>query len=305
VTEAYRRGVRSSTVDVDGTRLLLREWGDANGPPLLCWIALGSTSNALYFTELADALAAGYGLRVLSFDPPGFGGSPARAGQEYEPQVLADLTSGLLTACGLRRTSLLGFSWGGLVAAHFAAASPDRTNALVLLDGGYIDPADRADLDVDLPLDQRVAEAGERLARERYSSWDAFLSAERESMARWSPAIEAAARFAAVERDGVVTPAVPAEVFGAAVHGIATTPIAPLLGRLRDAAVPVLLLAADEPPETAALRERSLQRFRSALPEAEVTQLPGPHNLLDVLGADVIAGVAGDWLTSVDADERT
>jgi pimeloyl-ACP methyl ester carboxylesterase len=305
LAEAYRRLVRSETVDVAGASMLVREWGDAAAPPLLCWIPLGSTSNALYFAELADALAAGYGLRVLSFDPPGFGGSPARAGQSYEPETLAGLTGDLLSSVGVGRASLLGFSWGGLVAAHFAAAFPDRTSALVLLDGGYVDPADRSDLDVELPLDQRIAEARERLARERYPNWDAFVTAERDSMARWSPAIEAAARFAAVERGGVVTPALPAEVFGAAAHGIATTPVAPLLDRLSVVPVPVLLLAADEPPETAALREKSLERFRTALPEAEVRQLSGPHDLLDALGADVVARVAGDWLAGVYADERT
>lgn len=291
-------------MDVAGRRLLIREWGDLQAPPLLYWIPLGSTSNALYFAEIGETLAARYGFRALSFDPPGFGGSPHGADESYEPRELAQLTAELLTALGIERAAVVGFSWGGLIGVEFAVAHPGRTRALVLIEGGYIDPSERPEI-VGLSPAERLAQAREGLAKERFPSWEAFVEAERGALARWTPAIEEATRFGAREQDGQVVPLVQPEVLAAVMHGIASTPIAPLLAGLRATAVPVLLLAADEPPERAEVRAGAVERFRAGVPRAEVRVLHGGHDLIDAIGPDEIARIVGEWLSEVYADERT
>jgi pimeloyl-ACP methyl ester carboxylesterase len=295
--------VTADTVEIGRARLLVREWGPPSGTPLLCWIPLGSTSNSLYFAELAEALVAGYALRVLSFDPPGFGGSPGQAAERYEPRRLAELTAELLAARGIARAAVLGFSWGGLIAAQFAADYPERTHALVLIDGGYIDPSERPDLDLELSLERRIEQAREELARERYPTWEAFLRAERDAVVRWSAAIEEATRLGAHEEAGEIVPLLKPEVLAAATQGIATTPIPPLLEELRSTAVPVLLLAPAEPQ--AEFRTKALERFRAEVPRANVRQLGSRHDLIDELGSHEVARIVGEWLAGDYADERT
>ena len=78
-----------------------------------------------------DALAARF--RVLTFslaDEPAFGGDArtVRGIDDYLRQI-ADV----LSAAGLASATICGVSYGGLVAACFAARYPARTDALVLV----------------------------------------------------------------------------------------------------------------------------------------------------------------------------
>lgn len=95
-----------------------------------------------------EQLAAG-DLRVVSYDQRGAGRSGAPADGEYglDAQV-ADLEA-VRVSTGADRIAVLGQSWGGLVAMAYAAAHPDRVEALVLVGSA---PAD-------LPEFQRGQEA--------------------------------------------------------------------------------------------------------------------------------------------------
>jgi pimeloyl-ACP methyl ester carboxylesterase len=107
-------------------------WGDATLPPL---VALhGWLDNACSFARLAPLLTARY--RVIALDLPGHGHSghlAAGASYHYVDYVQAVLAAA--DALQLDRYSLLGHSLGAGIAALVAAASPERIERLLLIEG--------------------------------------------------------------------------------------------------------------------------------------------------------------------------
>ncbi|MGC8944811.1 MAG: alpha/beta fold hydrolase [Anaerolineae bacterium] len=77
---------------------------------------------------------------VVAFDRPGFGLTERPMPGEwtgrspYSPEAQADLTVGLMDALGIERAVLVGNSAGGAVALLTALTSPERVEALVLVD---------------------------------------------------------------------------------------------------------------------------------------------------------------------------
>ncbi len=69
---------------------------------------------------------------MIRFDVPGVGGSPLPAAP-YRFTGLCGLIARLLTALGHDRADVLGISWGGAVAQHFAAFQRSRCRRLVLV----------------------------------------------------------------------------------------------------------------------------------------------------------------------------
>jgi poly(3-hydroxyalkanoate) depolymerase len=75
------------------------------------------------------------GVDVIRFDPPGIGGSPDGSGP-YRFTGLCGLIAQMLTELGYGRVDVLGISWGGGVAQHFAAVQRSRCRRLVLVATG-------------------------------------------------------------------------------------------------------------------------------------------------------------------------
>ena len=71
-------------------------------------------------------------VEVIRFDPPGIGGSP-RSARPYWVSGLCRLIARLLTELGYDKVDVLGISWGGGVAQHFAAFHRARCRRLVLV----------------------------------------------------------------------------------------------------------------------------------------------------------------------------
>jgi 3-oxoadipate enol-lactonase len=72
------------------------------------------------------------GRRLISYDLPGHGGRNETV-SGYQIQDLADDLERLLDYCQIKSVSIVGVSIGGLVAQAFAAAHPERTNSVVLV----------------------------------------------------------------------------------------------------------------------------------------------------------------------------
>ena len=86
------------------------------------------------------------------------------AAERYEVPRLAALFWSLADALGWHSLVLAGHSWGGSVAVHMAAASPERVEALVLVDSGHLDYGETPDADLTATLEALTAEAeGQRL----------------------------------------------------------------------------------------------------------------------------------------------
>ncbi|HET8976813.1 MAG TPA: alpha/beta hydrolase [Solirubrobacteraceae bacterium] len=79
--------------------------------------------------------------RVVAYDQRGTGLSRAPENTAFDlPDQVGDLEA-LRRRLGVARIDLLGHSWGGLIAAAYAASFPRHVGALVLADGEPIDPA--------------------------------------------------------------------------------------------------------------------------------------------------------------------
>src|SRR3712207_1589809 len=91
---------------------------------------------------LVDRLASRY--REIAIDRPGYGYS-TRPRQLWTPRAHAGLFRDALAALGVGRATVLGHSWGTLVAVALALESLALVRGLVLL-SGYYHPTLRADV---------------------------------------------------------------------------------------------------------------------------------------------------------------
>jgi 3-oxoadipate enol-lactonase len=102
--------------------------GDPGAPPVVLSSSLGTTK-AMWDPQ-AGPLAER--LRVIRHDHRGHGASPVPPGP-YEIADLAGDVLALLDDLGVRRTSLVGLSLGGMVGMWLAAHAPERIDRLVLM----------------------------------------------------------------------------------------------------------------------------------------------------------------------------
>jgi len=95
---------------------------------LLLINGIGASLEALepFVTALDGAV------EVIRFDPPGIGGSPLPP-RPYRFTGLCRPVAAMLTELGHDQADVLGISWGGAVAQHFAAFQRDRCRRLVLV----------------------------------------------------------------------------------------------------------------------------------------------------------------------------
>jgi poly(3-hydroxyalkanoate) depolymerase len=126
--------VRTIAIGGQRLRVAITQTKGPNGPgqpprcPLLLINGIGASLEALepFVTALNPAV------EVIRFDPPGVGGSPLPPGP-YRFTGLCRLIARMLTELGYDRVDVLGISWGGAVAQHFAAFQPARCRRLVLV----------------------------------------------------------------------------------------------------------------------------------------------------------------------------
>ena len=110
----------------DGRTVAYCEWGDPSGHPVV--LLHGGPGSRLLCPD-EDATAAA-GVRLLTVDRPGYGGSDARPdpslpGWADDLQTLAD-------RLGLERFAVVGYSAGGGYALACAATMPGRVSAVGL-----------------------------------------------------------------------------------------------------------------------------------------------------------------------------
>ena len=104
----------------DGRRLEYADRGDASGTPVV--LLHGAPGSRLFAPPAA--LAAALGVRLVTFDRPGYGGSDRRRGRELL-DTPADVTA-LTDALGVDQFAVLGASAGGAHALACAVALGER-----------------------------------------------------------------------------------------------------------------------------------------------------------------------------------
>ena len=122
-----QRPARSIVVGGQVLRVELRA-GRPGHVPLLLINGIGASLELLQ--PLVDELDPA--TPVIRFDVPGVGGSPLPA-VPYRFTGLSRLIARLLSALGHDSADVLGISWGGGVAQHFAVFQPRRCRRLVLV----------------------------------------------------------------------------------------------------------------------------------------------------------------------------
>jgi pimeloyl-ACP methyl ester carboxylesterase len=130
----------ASVTGPDGRKLEVYEGGDPDGVPVL--VHNGSpNSGLLYEPHLRDAERRG--IRLFSYDRPGYGGSTRNEGR-----TVADCAADVAAICdalGAERFCVWGFSGGGPHVLATAALLPDRVSAAAAL--GSVAPFDAEGLD--------------------------------------------------------------------------------------------------------------------------------------------------------------
>lgn len=117
---------------ISGHPLRVRDAGPRDGEALL--IINGSAGNLAVLDPLITRLAATR--RVLAFDQPGMGHSPA-VYPTLDVPGLARLCARVLADAGVSRVDVVGYSFGGAVAQQLALTRPDLVRRLILVAGVY------------------------------------------------------------------------------------------------------------------------------------------------------------------------
>ena len=118
------------SVDAEGLRLHVRE-RPGPGPAVL--LLHGWLDHGHGFDPLIDALPASWHLVLLDFRGMGESAHLPPGAHYHFSDHLHDVEATLL-ALGLAQVDLVGHSLGGLIAAMYAAARPERVRRLVLLE---------------------------------------------------------------------------------------------------------------------------------------------------------------------------
>ena len=112
----------------DGRALAVEEGGDPAGRPVLVH---GGTPNSRHLSDDHAADAAERGLRLISYDRPGYGGSSPQPGRS-----VADCAGDVRAICadlGIDRLAMWGISGGGPHVLACAALLPDLVTAVASL----------------------------------------------------------------------------------------------------------------------------------------------------------------------------
>jgi pimeloyl-ACP methyl ester carboxylesterase len=245
----------------------------------------GITANAHAFAGLAEELSPPY--RVVAMDLRGRGESDKPSSGYTMADHVAD-AAGMLTALGVARASVIGWSLGAKIALALAAERPEIVECLVLLDPP-----------VETPAAALVALRAfwERLDN-TYASVDQFLERMHESpvFKEWTPYIERYLR-ADVEQaaDGVVHHRVPHWVPEADLAGEATNPTRSFYSRV---VCPTLILRAPRP------LVREGDQVLPATDAREMAAAIANSQLIEVDGADhfsVLLGKPRQTLTAISS----
>jgi proline iminopeptidase len=120
--------MHETTVELNGVRLYTRRVGDG---PAVVVLHGGPGAHHDYLLPQYDRLA--HRRTLLYYDQRGGGRSPVtRETPVGWREQVADLEA-LRDRWGLERVTLLGYSWGGLLAVLYALAHPDRVTRLALV----------------------------------------------------------------------------------------------------------------------------------------------------------------------------
>jgi pimeloyl-ACP methyl ester carboxylesterase len=114
----------------DGRTLTVAEWGDPDGFPVFL---LHGTPGSRLAGQADESTYAKVGVRVITYDRPGYGGSDRFRGRRVVDSV-ADV-SAIADSLGIDRFAVSGGSWGGPHSLAVAARLPERVRRAACIAG--------------------------------------------------------------------------------------------------------------------------------------------------------------------------
>ena len=138
-TAAALADTDSRFLDVQGVNLHYKEYG--SGEPVMVLLH-GFGASTFSWREVVEPLSA-HG-RVIVYDRPAFGLTERPLAGDwtgenpYSPGIQPEILLGLMDALGVEKAILVGNSAGGTVAVQTALQSPQRVQALVLVDAAIL-----------------------------------------------------------------------------------------------------------------------------------------------------------------------
>ncbi|MGW0140585.1 bifunctional 3-oxoadipate enol-lactonase/4-carboxymuconolactone decarboxylase PcaDC [Streptomyces calvus] len=224
-----------------------RAEGPASAPALLLGPSLG-TSYALW-DRVAPELSSAH--RVVRWDLPGHGGSPAGLiGAGATVGDLAALVLALADALGVERFAYAGVSLGGAVGLHLAVHHPERVSSLAVI-------CSSAHFNGSKPWQERAA----LVRREGLAGLAAGADA------RWFTSGFTVPELVRDHRDA------DPEAYAACCDALAAFD---LRERLAEISAPTLLVAGREDPATP---PEHLRQIADAVPGAALVEVPGASHL--------------------------
>jgi 3-oxoadipate enol-lactonase len=249
------------------------------GPPGAPVLVLGNslgTSAAVWDQQVPELRQS---FRLLRYELPGHGGSPAATG----PYTIADLGAGvlaLLDALDVARAGYCGISLGGMVGMWLAAHAPGRIAALGLVcTSAYLPPAEGW---------------RSRAAQVRAEGMAAVSAAV---IGRWFTPAYAAAAPSVIDQFRAGLERTDPEGYACCCEAIAGMDLRPDLGAVT---APALVIAGADDPATppehgAAIAERIGGARLEVIPgAAHLAAVSAPDAVTSALGAHLGAAAAGD-----------
>jgi pimeloyl-ACP methyl ester carboxylesterase len=264
-----RHPPRGRFLDIDDVRVHYLERG--TGSPVVLLHGNGSMIEDWEISGVLDGLAA-TGHRVIAFDRPGFGYSARPRRRIWTPAAQAELVYVALKELGVERPTVVGHSWGTLVALALALSHPDEVMGLVLLSGYYF-PTTRADVPLMSP--PAIPVLGDVL---RYTASPLLARALAPKLIRkvFAPA-PVTRRFKAEFPMELAMR--PSQIRASAAETALMIPAARQLGgRYHELRMPVGIMAGAE-DQIVSVRRHS-ERLREELPGSELRLVPGAGHMV-------------------------
>ena len=275
-------------IELPGRTLAALAWGDPSRPPTLA--LHGWLDNAGSFSAIAPLLAKDH--YVVAIDLRGHGrSSHLPAGTWYHYVDYFDDLRATLDHFGWPRATLFGHSLGGTLASLFAAAYPERVEALVLVEAlGPLTVAPENTLaQLKRGLDERAAFANRRALRV-FGDLDAAIEARAMASGFSSEVARALVERGVQEVEGgYVWSSDPRLTLTSAQRYSE----AQVLAMLRGIRSPTLLILAE--PATSYLPDAMMQERAAQVAGIEVVHVAGHHHL-HLESPDAVFAVASPFL---------
>jgi pimeloyl-ACP methyl ester carboxylesterase len=240
----------------------------------------GLASQRRFWNLVATRLA---GLPVAAVDQRGHGDSDRPASGYALTTVAGDLATAM-DALGWSRAVIVGHSWGGAVAATFAAEHPERTLALVAIDGGFTSPPVGADLDA-----ARARMEPPRIAAQP-DELTAMISSH--APARWSDEVAAAVLpIFEVGDDGLARARLPFETHMQIVDTLLHYDALGTLDRVRCPSWLVSCASVDPDDEWTMIKSKALDDLGARLAGARLLRWGGAVHDVPLQWPDLVAGL--------------